>query len=150
MSVVVTTLQIMKTAVSNVFGATEMDISYANVYPTKQILEIFGNILAEDDNYCDVLLNNGMLEMLHSVYFDERNTDMLLKQEVLFCWMNIAGGRFSQVLFNSINVRDLIANVYALQQSQTDIDYEMARRSMVIVCNFICECDDNVSELDLG
>ena len=144
---VLSALAIMNTAVANAFNNSEIDMVFANVYPTKQIVEIIGNILAESDEYCKLLLDNNLLQLLHNIYYDQNNVDLLLKLEVLFCWMNIAGGQFSQVLFNSTNIQDLLANVAALQGTPNDVDYEMARRSMVIICNFICECDDNVFAL---
>ena len=58
--------------------------------------------------------------------------------------MNIGGGQYSQVLFNASNIQDLVNNVERINPNSSDIDYEVARRSMVILCNFICECDDNV------
>lgn len=144
MPVVVTAVKIMGSAVMSAFNCGEIDVSVANVYPTKQILEIIGNILAENDEYCKILLSNDLLVFLNSIYYDQSNTDELLRLEVLFCWMNIAGGRWSQVLFDATNINDLVSNITILHKIQTDVSYETARRSMVIICNFICECNDNV------
>lgn len=149
MPLVIMIVERMNTAVSNAFNQQEMDVADANVYPTKQILEILGNILAENDEYCKTLLEKGLLTFLQSIYYDQSNCDLFLKLEVLFCWGNIAGGRYSQDLFNSITIQDLIRNISNLHQSQSDIDYEMARRTMLIICNFICECDDTVCSIFL-
>ena len=144
MPVVKLAFSIMNEAVTNSFNQTEITVKDANRYPTKQLLEILGNILAENDEYCKYLLEFNLLPFLYSVYYDQNNNDVLLKLEVLFCWMNIAGGQYSQVLFNASNIQDLVNNVERINPNSSDIDYEVARRSIVILCNFICECDDNV------
>ena len=70
---------------------------------------------------------------------------MLVKLEVLFCWMNIAGGTCSQQLFDSGILQILVNNITILSDQTSDLDFEASRRSMVILCNFICECSDSVS-----
>ena len=70
-------------------------------YPTKQIMETLGNILADNDVYGSVLIQQGLLDFLRGVYCDRNNDDQLLRLEVIFCWMNLSGGKNSQLLFDS-------------------------------------------------
>lgn len=55
-------------------------------YPTKQIMETLGNILADNDVYGSVLIQQGLLDFLRGVYCDRNNDDQLLRLEVIFCW----------------------------------------------------------------
>ena len=59
--------------------------------------------------------------------------------------MNIAGGTCSQQLFDSGILQILVNNITILSDQTSDLDFEASRRSMVILCNFICECSDSVS-----
>lgn len=111
-------------------------------YPTKSILETLGNIIAENDLYATYLLENGYLGFLSRVYFDKNNGDFLLRLEVIFNWMNLSGGACSQALYNTGILEMLVQNVQALSPQSSSIEFEAARRSMVVICNFICECDD--------
>ena len=114
-------------------------------YPTKAILECLGNMFAENDVYATKLIPLGLLSFLLNIYTDPNNNDMLVKLEVLFCWMNIAGGTCSQQLFDSGILQILVNNITILSDQTSDLDFEAPRRSMVILCNFICECSDSVS-----
>ena len=58
--------------------------------------------------------------------------------------MNIAAGTQSQALFNTGILQQIVDNITALNKDSTAIQFEAARRSMVILCNFICECNDKV------
>ena len=111
-------------------------------YPTKSILETLGNIIAENDLYASYLLQNGYLAFLSRVYFDKNNGDFLLRLEVIFNWMNLSGGTCSQALYDTGILETLVGNVQALNPQSSSIEFEAARRSMVVICNFICECDD--------
>lgn len=113
-------------------------------YPTKQIMETLGDILADNDVYGATLIQQGLLPFLQAVYFDKNNDDQLLRLEVIFCWMNISGGRNSQLLFDTGIFPTLVENVTALTPAADALCYEAARRSMVVICNFICECSDSV------
>ena len=62
--------------------------------------------------------------------------------EVIFNWMNLSGGACSQALYNTGILETLVQNVQALSPQSSSIEFEAARRSMVVICNFICECDD--------
>ena len=113
-------------------------------YPTKQIMETLGNILADNDVYGSVLIQQGLLDFLRGVYCDRNNDDQLLRLEVIFCWMNLSGGKNSQLLFDSGIFPAMVENVTALSPTADSLCYEAARRSMVVICNFICECSDSV------
>lgn len=113
-------------------------------YPTKQIMETLGNILADNDVYGSVLIQQGLLDFLRGVYCDRNNDDQLLRLEVIFCWMNLSGGKNSQSLFDSGIFPAMVENVTALSPTADAVCYEAARRSMVVICNFICECSDSV------
>lgn len=113
-------------------------------YPTKQIMETLGNILADNDVYGSVLIQQGLLDFLRGVYCDRNNDDQLLRLEVIFCWMNLSGGKNSQLLFDSGIFPAMVENVTALSPTADSLCYEAARRSMVVICNFICECGDSV------
>ena len=47
-------------------------------YPTKQIMETLGDILADNDVYGATLIQQGLLPFLQAVYFDKNNDDQLL------------------------------------------------------------------------
>ena len=111
-------------------------------YPTKSILETLGNIIAENDVYAAYLVEIGYLPFLSHVYFDNNNGDFLLRLEVIFNWMNLAGGTQSQTLYDTGILETLVGNVQALNEQSNSIEFEAARRSMVVICNFICECND--------
>lgn len=111
-------------------------------YPTKPILETLGNIIAENDVYARFLVENGYLPFLSRVYFDPNNSDQLLRLEVVFNWMNLSGGALSQSLYDTGILQTLVANVQALSPQSSPVEFEAARRSMVVICNFICECND--------
>lgn len=128
-----------------VVASREGRFDVASNYPTKSILENFGNICAENDAYVMQLIDNGFLSFLNLIYTDPNNDDALGKLEVLFCWMNVSGGKCSQVLFDTGLLQPIVENIVALNPQASDIQFEAARRSMVILCNFICECNDNVS-----
>ena len=113
-------------------------------YPTKQIMETLGNILADNDVYGSVLIQQGLLGFLRGEYCDRNNDDQLLRLEVIFCWMNLSGGKNSQLLFDSGIFPAMVENVTALSPTADSLCYEAARRSMVVICNFICECSDSV------
>ena len=113
-------------------------------YPTKQIMETLGNILADNDVYGSVLIQQGLLDFLRGVYCDRNNDDQLLRLEVIFCWMNLSGGKNSQLLFDSGIFPAMVENVTARSPTADSLCYEAARRSMVVICNFICECSDSV------
>ena len=57
MPVVRLAFSIMNEAVTNSFNQTEITVQDANRYPTKQLLEILGNILAENDDIVNTFLN---------------------------------------------------------------------------------------------
>ena len=116
----------------------------ATNYPTKAILECLGNMFAENDVYVAKLIPLGLFSFLLNVYTDPNNDELLVKLEVLFCWMNIAGGACSQQLFDSGILQILINNITQLSDQTDDMGFEASRRSMVVLCNFICECNDNV------
>lgn len=113
-------------------------------YPTKSILECLGNIFSEDDSYTAHLISVGVLPLLHAIYQDPNNDDVLARLEVLFCWMNIAAGTQSQALYDTDILQLVLTNIIALNGNSSDLEFEAARRSMVILCNFICECNDAV------
>ena len=63
--------------------------------------------------YGATLIQQGLLPFLQAVYFDKNNDDQLLRLEVIFCWMNISGGRNSQLLFDTGIFPTLVENVTA-------------------------------------
>lgn len=134
-------LVIMSSAVQ---ASLNDQLEQSSNYPTKQILETLGNILADNDVYGAMLIQQGLLDFLRGVYCDRNNDDQLLRLEVIFCWMNLSGGKNSQLLFDSGIFPTMVENVTALSPAADSLCYEAARRSMVVICNFICECSDSV------
>ena len=139
--VVIKALSIMNNAVG---ASLQGNFDATANYPTKSILECLGNIFSEDDSYAQKLIAIGLLPFLLNIYNDPNNDDYLARLEVLFCWMNIAAGTQSQALFNTGILQQIVDNITALNKDSTAIQFEAARRSMVILCNFICECNDKV------
>ena len=133
-----------------VVASREGRFDAASNYPTKSILENIGNICAENDAYIMQMIDQGLLSFLNLIYTDPNNDDVLGKLEVLFCWMNISGRKCSQALFDTGLLQPIVANIVALNPQASDVQFEAARRSMVILCNFICECNDNVVVIEEG
>ena len=133
-----------------VVASREGRFDAASNYPTTSILENIGNICAENDAYIMQMIDQGLLSFLNLIYTDPNNDDVLGKLEVLFCWMNISGGKCSQALFDTGLLQPIVANIVALSPQASDVQFEAARRSMVILCNFICECNDNVVVIEEG
>lgn len=135
------------TIMSNAVDASRAGLfDAASNYPTKSILECLGNMFAENDLYTTKLIPLGLFTFLMNIYTDPNSDDLLIKLEVLFCWMNIAGGTYSQQLFDSGILQILVDNITALNDQSSDISFEASRRSMVVLCNFICECNDDVRD----
>ena len=139
--VVIKALSIMNNAVE---ASLQGNFDATANYPTKSILECLGNMFSEDDGYAQKLISIGLLSFLLNIYNDLNNDDHLARLEILFCWMNIAAGSQSQALFNTGILQQIVDNITTLDKNCTAIQFEAARRSMVILCNFICECNDEV------
>ena len=133
---------IVETMRQSVRASLENRMEATLQYPTKAILETLGNIIAENDEFAAFLVRCRYMELLHDVYFDPKNEDPYLRLEVIFNWMNLSAGNQSQVLFDTNILETLIKNVTALTPQADEVCYEAARRSMVVICNFICECSD--------
>lgn len=142
--VVIKALSIMNNAVG---ASLQGNFDATANYPTKSILECLGNMFSEDDSYAQKLIAIGLLPFLLNIYNDPNNDDHLARLEVLFCWMNIAAGTQSQALFNTGILQQIVDNITSLNKDSTTIQFEASRRSMVILCNFICECNDKVGLL---